>query len=132
MKPRWLSRSAGIQGPYLTLCTSQAEFAAVLSSIKYKGDLRWLKSDRADATTHHLYRNGVPTCIVCLGDTRDRNSIEIAGLLVHEAVHVWQEHCESIGEDKPGREMDAYGVQAIAQELMSEYKRRVAAKESRR
>lgn len=67
-------------------------------------------------------------CIVALDTSRSRNPIEIAGLLVHEAVHVWQEYCDSIGEAFPGKEQEAYAIQAIAQELMDEYSRRLEPK----
>jgi hypothetical protein len=45
----------------------------------------------------------------------------VAGLLVHEAVHVFQRYCEHIGERRPGAEQEAYGIQAIAQELMQSF-----------
>jgi len=61
-------------------------------------------------------------------DFEGRNPIEVAGLLVHEAVHVWQEYCHGIGEDTPGSEQEAYGVQAISQELMAEFDRQIKAK----
>lgn len=47
---------------------------------------------------------------------------QVYGLLVHEAVHVWQRIMEYIGESKPSDEFMAYGIQAIAQELMFAYK----------
>jgi hypothetical protein len=65
-------------------------------------------------------------CVVALRVTDGRTAIEIAGLLVHEAVHVWQHYAESIGERNPGAEQEAYAIQAIAQELMAEYARRIA------
>ena len=61
---------------------------------------------------------------MCLRDWKGRNPIEVAGLLVHEAVHVWQGYCIDIGEREPGKEQEAYGIQAIAQELMAEFARR--------
>lgn len=41
--------------------------------------------------------------------------------IVHEAVHVWQFLCEAMGEEKPGIEMEAYGIQHIVQELLLAY-----------
>ena len=46
---------------------------------------------------------------------------EVAGRLVHEAVHVWQRYCDHIGERRPGNEQEAYGIQSIAQELMQSF-----------
>jgi hypothetical protein len=46
-------------------------------------------------------------------------------------VHVWQQHCEDIGERNPGSEQEAYAVQAIAQELMAEYGRRLTQRTSK-
>lgn len=56
------------------------------------------------------------------------NAIEMAGLLVHEAVHVWQEYAKWIGEHSPATEQEAYAVQGISQELMAEYARRLESK----
>lgn len=47
---------------------------------------------------------------------------QVYGLIVHEAVHVWQRIVEHIGEHKPSDEFMAYGIQTIAQELMFAYK----------
>lgn len=55
------------------------------------------------------------------GSEKDHSVREIAGLLVHEAVHVWQTIREDIGESDPSVEFEAYSVQAIFQELFSAY-----------
>lgn len=63
--------------------------------------------------------------IVCFPPGPDRDSIEVAGLLVHEAVHIWQEYLIHIGEKYPGVETEAYAIQRISMGLMSEYSRQV-------
>ncbi len=126
MKPKWLDRRIAAPGPYLTLCLSQDEFDAVLKHLDIP-HTQYLRTARADATTHHLHAPGKKLCsVVCLGDMSGRTGVEIAGLLVHEAVHVWQEYADCIGENQPGCEQEAYAVQAIAQELMAEYSRRLS------
>ena len=126
VKPTWLDRRVAAPGSYLTLVMSQDEFDAALRHFKMPLGTPYLLNARADATAHFFDNQcdgGV--AVVALGDTTGRSSVEIAGLLVHEAVHIWQAHRESIGETHPGREQEAYAVQSIAQELMSEYARRL-------
>ena len=126
MKPTWLDRHVAAPGPYLTLVMSQDEFDAALRHFKMPLGTPYLSSARADATTHFFDdQRGDSVAVVALGDTTGRSGVEIAGLLVHEAVHIWQAHRESIGETHPGQEQEAYAVQSIAQELMSEYARRL-------
>lgn len=127
MKVRWLDRRIASPGPYLCLCLSDAEFRAALRHIDATDSPAHWVSPGANATTHH-YQNasGRPVCIVCLSGHEGRDPVEVAGMLVHEAVHVWQEYCHRIGERHPGDEQEAYAVQSIAQELMAEYARRVA------
>jgi hypothetical protein len=86
----------------------------------------WIKTSQADATAHHLVSAKGLACIVCLSGWEERNPIEIAGLLVHEAVHIWQEYCDYYGESSPGREQEAYAIQAVAQELMAEFSSRLS------
>lgn len=59
--------------------------------------------------------------VVCLKEDLPLTTEEIYGLLVHEAVHLWQAHCRWLGEDKPGEETEAYAIQKIAGELIKEY-----------
>lgn len=122
---KWLDRRIAHPGPHLTLVLSQDECDAAMRHCKAT-PIRPYVSAGANATTHLLSgRNGDVVAVVALGDVSERNSIEIAGLLVHEAVHVWQQYCDDIGEDRPGVEQEAYGIQAISQELMAEYARRL-------
>ena len=126
MKPTWLDRRVAAPGPYLTLAMSQDEFDAALRHFKMPLGTPYLSSARADATAHFFdNQRGDSVAVVALGDTTGRSGVEVAGLLVHEAVHIWQTHRENIGETHPGREQEAYAVQGIAQELMAEYARRL-------
>lgn len=126
MRLNWLDRRVAAPGPYLTLVvTSQDEFDAALRHFKMPPGTPYLSSARVDATVHFFdNQRGESVAVVALGDTTGRSGVEIAGLLVHEAVHIWQTHRENIGETHPGREQEAYAVQGIAQELMAEYARR--------
>jgi hypothetical protein len=45
----------------------------------------------------------------------------VAGLLVHEAVHIFDDAMEWINERAPSPEIRAYGIQHIAQQLMGAY-----------
>ncbi len=127
MSVKWLSRRVACPGPYLALVLNQKDFDAAMRHCKQPIGQPMLSSARADATSHHLYNGkGEVVTIVALGDTTGRTPIEVAGLLVHEAVHVWQEYCDNIGERQPGREQEAYAIQAIAQELMAEYVRQTS------
>jgi hypothetical protein len=125
-KNRWLDRRIAAPGPYLTLCLSEAEYEAAMRDLKCKHYGSWISTLQASATTHHLNNPDGNLCsVVCLNDYQGRNAIEVAGLLVHEAVHVWQEYCDWYGEKTPGREQEAYAVQSIAQELLAEFARRM-------
>ena len=57
--------------------------------------------------------------IVQMGDTSERTSVEIHGLLLHEAVHIWQRVKQRMNERDPSTEFEAYSIQAIAQDLFA-------------
>lgn len=124
-KAVWLERRISAPGPYLTLCLSEGEYEAALKDMGVVAVDSWIKTPHANATAHNIASPKGLACIVCMSGWENRNPIEIAGLLVHEAVHAWQEWCDYYGELTPGREQEAYAVQAISQELMAEFARRL-------
>ncbi len=127
MKVRWLDRRIAAAGPYLALCLSEDEFKAAMRHLKIDGAGPWISNDHSHATAHEVLGSDGRRCVVvCLSQWEGRDPIEVAGLLIHEAVHVWQAYCDDIGEEKPGREQEAYAIQAIAQELLAEFARRQA------
>ena len=66
------------------------------------------------------YDNG-KQCIVHLGDCSERALIEVHGLLLHEAVHIWQRVKALMGEKEPSKEFEAYSIQRIALDLFNMY-----------
>ena len=126
-KLNWLDRRIAAPGPYLALALDERDFRAACAHIKAEMPDAFLKTGQSHATTwffDHPDGNGL-VAIICMRDWRGRDSIEVAGLLVHEAVHVWQRYADWIGESRPGVEQEAYAVQAVAQELMAEFARRM-------
>jgi hypothetical protein len=115
----WLNRDF-MPGPYLALCTSQAQFNEARKDL---GQLpgEWMGEKSAARTHNHEKPGGGTACIVCIRIAPDRHPCEVAGLLVHEAVHVFQYWCEGLGEDKPSAEFEAYTIQGISTRLMLAY-----------
>lgn len=125
MTVKWLDRRISAPGPYLCLCLSEAEYKKALNDLDAEPSSSWIKTPHADATTHHVWSNKGLAVVVCLNNYIGRNPIEVAGLLIHESVHAWQEWCDYYGETNPGREQEAYAIQSLSQELMAEFARRL-------
>ena len=60
--------------------------------------------------------------VVQIGNTKKRTAHEINAIIIHESVHVWQEIREMMYEKEPSSEFEAYSIQQIASNLMSEFK----------
>lgn len=118
----WLGRDL-MAGPYVCLCCSEEQYADACNYLKvpYTARGNWVSSTHADATTHFFESEEKFAAVVCLRPSEKISPIQTAALLVHEAVHIWQHHCERIGELSPSSEFEAYSVQALAQSLMYGY-----------
>jgi hypothetical protein len=119
----WIDRRLVLNSHYVVLCLTSKDFNRELKHLKVPRE-RWpdfLSTARADATTHYFERRGKYCAVVCLQAGKKREPLEICGLLVHEAVHIWQAHCDSVGERTPSAEFEAYSIQAIAQDLMAKF-----------
>lgn len=117
---QWLDRRIACPGPFMTLCLTDAQFVKACKKIK-KEPPPFVLNEWSHAATHWFQGAQGLTVIVCMRGASGRDPIEVAGLLVHEAVHIWQQYCESIGEHRPGDEQEAYAIQAISQELMQSF-----------
>lgn len=112
-------------GPYLGLCITERAFNEEVKRLNIEEKVAPWVGEGAKARTWHLYRkpDGRLCCIVTLDPSAlpTDDPTGIVALLVHEAVHVWQEYCDYIGEARPGREIEAYAIQNISAELIEAY-----------
>lgn len=123
MKTVWLDREM-ITGPYVALVLSEKDFLKAMKHCKVsKADAGpWIKTESADATVHFLDApDGGMACIVALRTKKKTTADQIAGILVHESVHIWQRFKRRIGENEPSDEFEAYSIQTISQRLIAAY-----------
>ena len=121
---RWCDRTLIVNPFYVGLVTTEAMYYEECDRLEIpKADQGvWISSDSVNATVSHFEKPGhKPILIVAIREDGSHTGIQIAGLLVHEAVHVWQKVCKYLGEDNPSSEFEAYSIQWIAQELMESY-----------
>lgn len=125
-KVKWIDREL-IRSPlYYCLCTTEKEYLREMRKLDIKDPDKWLKG-HANATTHYITNDDKATCaLVCFRIDDKRTILEMETLLVHEAVHIFQEICVDIGEHKPSHEFQAYGIQRISLNLLHEFHRRLA------
>jgi len=85
---------------------------------------KFISNNHSHATTHFFASPDGDSfsTIVCLDNSIERPIEQIYALLVHEAVHIWQDVKELIGEKEPSSEFEAYSLQQISQNLMFAYK----------
>lgn len=128
-KTEWCDRTLMRSPLYYTVCTSEERFHKELERMKLPRETwpGFLKTPQANATAH--YFSNSETCseaaIVCLHPDTERDPLEVVGLIVHEAAHIWQQIREYIGEGAPSAEFEAYSLQWITQQLLGEYRRQV-------
>jgi hypothetical protein len=126
MKTKWLDRDT-VRAPYMALCLTERAFLAAVRHCKVKQPGPWLDTNKQKACVHTWELEGKVTCVVCLHpDAAAGDPIEVAASLIHEAVHVFQRLCDSIGESEAGREFQAYSIERIAERLMREFVRQTA------
>jgi hypothetical protein len=124
-RDRWMGRCL-IEVPfYWALCLSEQAFHAELRMLKVPKNSwpAWVRAGK-DGACHWFDKtgsDGTDCAIICMRDTDKHTPIEVAGLLVHEAVHVWQEVRGRMGDQIASAEFEAYAVQRLVMNLMDAY-----------
>lgn len=122
-KGKWLERGLVI-GPNLVLVTSAKDYARVCKELKVPTDQFPFLDGFAIGQVRTLINDkGQYCCIVSIDPAKFDSRRKVYSALTHEAVHVWQQAAEQIGEDKPSLEFEAYSIQRIAEVLWDEYDR---------
>lgn len=121
---KWLSEPLMPLPVQLALFVDEASYLREMRRLKVKNPPQFVPND-ARACCHY-FENDKTFCTyvtVCLNREKvaGRSGVEIAAVIVHEAVHVWQECVGYIGEKKPCREFEAYSIQHISEQLMKSY-----------
>lgn len=132
----WLNRELMISPYCYSLCLDEAAFEKELKRLKIPKRMRpaFLSNSHCNATVDFFEkRGGIDLCcIVRMRPPKDRIREEIYGVLVHEAVHIWQACREYIGEKFPASEQEAYSIQRIAMSLMVSYRDQMLAREDKK
>lgn len=114
MKPDrviWLDR--GWQPVFFGFCPNEKAWKREVKRLGCKG----LPYPESDGCCTYFTKDGKASALVTMNAREGRTRVQIAGLLAHEATHVWQEVRRQIGEKEPSIEFEAYSVQAIFQGL---------------
>lgn len=121
-KTLWHERSL-IDGPYVTLVFTPKQFHQALKNSGIpkadRGD--WMGSEHANATVTTFTHEGKLICVVALRVEPGVEKLFVQGVLIHEAVHIWQNFRRHIGEEAPSDEFEAYSIQSISQRLLDAY-----------
>lgn len=110
---------------YLALCVSDEQYRAELKRLDVIASEPYMPGHGTNACVHYFVndKTGITSAFGCVAADRlaQKEPVEVACILVHEAVHVWQDICRDLGERHPGDEFEAYAIQRISEQLMRSY-----------
>jgi hypothetical protein len=120
----------------LYLCTNEQQYQDKLEELKVPraergGMLSTPQSDATLSTFDEAYDadgKRIRAMVLGIRVDRDRDPLEVVGLIVHECVHIFQNTCRHIGELHPSTEFEAYGIQRLTQDMLGEYRSQVFGK----
>lgn len=105
---------------YYTVVTSEKMYRKLLK----KHDLEYLQPEGVACVATQSFKDSLIS-VVCMFN-HDADADFRVGVLVHESVHVWQDFRDHIGESNPSAEFEAYTIQEIFLNILSEYSRQTA------
>lgn len=112
----WLNRTLYTTPVHFCLLTTEAQFLRMMKRMKVQSPNYWLGT--GVASTHHLRdQHGDLCAVVCYPVKLKTPPHQVAGVLAHEAMHIWRTMREHIGEEHPSSEFEAYAVQHIVGNL---------------
>lgn len=110
-------------GPYLYLCLDEKDFVRTTKGFEFTELNTWLIPGSV-ATAHSFENSSKFIGIVCLDLSQAKDFIDVTLTIVHEAIHIWQKYLAYIGEDKPGKEVEAYCIQHLVEIFLLEFERK--------
>lgn len=112
------------------LCVDEQAYLAECRRLRNSDPPPFVSNGR-DAMVHFMVQGMRELALVCIRVRRGIDRNQVVSLLLHEAVHIWQAMEDKIGEDKPGKEIEAYHIQRIAQDLIYWYDDAVKARRAK-
>ncbi|WP_284076271.1 hypothetical protein [Herbaspirillum aquaticum] len=119
----WVNNALVVAPYFIGLCLDEKQFRKTQKAMGIpRKDWGEMVKPGADATCHTFIKgDGSLAAIVTIGPHQGKTIQQVHALLVHEAVHIWQNIRREIGEDSPSKEFEAYSIQSISQRLMEAY-----------
>ena len=111
---------------YVGIVFTKRAFFNVLKKLEVEDAVKeqWVGDGSAGANCLLLRKdNGDIVSLVSLdpADYEGRSSAQVAAILAHEAVHVWQYMRDEMKEHKPGAETEAWVIQYYTQRFIIAY-----------
>jgi hypothetical protein len=125
----WIDRGLAHNPFSVGLCQSESKFKREL--LRLKVPIRdwpiWLRNTAAACVHEFISHNGDRVCIVCI-DADDHTPAQLAGIMAHEATHIWQKIAADWSHNDLLGEFAAYAVENLTEDLFKAYRRPVMAK----
>mgnify|MGYP001564366254 FL=1 len=118
---KWLRRDIHTLFCCYALCLSEDDFLKEVRKLGMKNHSEWVNKGGGARVHHFTQKIGPDMAIVCLTQPPGIHKSQVLSMIVHEAAHIFQWHCDDIGEASPSKEFQAYAMQHITQELFRSY-----------